>query len=383
MAIATIRQARPEDAPICGQICYDAFLAITAAHNFPPYVPSKDAFLGLFSTIFPHSGYYCVAAEADGRIVGSNCMDERTPIAGIGPITVDPGLQNRGVGRALMRAVMKRAEERNFAGVRLVQAAYHTRSLSLYTTLGFIVREPLALMLGPAIGKASGVRAATAADVKGCNRVCWKVHGHDRGGELADAIQQGIATVVERDGRITGYSTGVKFFGHSVGETNPDLQALIAASPGFEGPGFLVPTRNAELFRWCLANRLRVGTDDADVGGTFTMSRRGVLAVDLVLKKVPHEGKVGIGLRQRRSVQSVGHCYISGTSFPQGSRGPVCSVALSVDSLTATASTARRICSPRKNRNIRFDHRPAEQNKHPKSSDRVTRRGRQECRCNM
>jgi hypothetical protein len=88
--------------------------------------------------------------------------------------------------------------------------------------------------------------------------VCWKVHGHDRGGELAAAIQQGIATVVERDGRITGYSTGVKFFGHSVGETNPDLEALIAAAPGFEGPGFLVPTRNAELFRWCLANGLRV-----------------------------------------------------------------------------------------------------------------------------
>jgi GNAT superfamily N-acetyltransferase len=258
MATTTIRQARPEDAAFCGQVCYDAFLGITAAHNFPPYVPSKDAFTGLFSMMLSHPGYYCVAAEADGRIVGSNCIDERAPIAGIGPITVDPATQNRGVGRTLMRAVMKRAEERNFAGVRLVQAAYHSRSLSLYTTLGFIVREPLALMLGPAIGKGNGVRAATAADVKGCNRVCWKVHGHDRAGELADAIQEGSATVVERDGRITGYSTGVKFFAHSVGETNPDLQALIAAAPVFEGPGFLVPTRNTELFRWCLANGLRV-----------------------------------------------------------------------------------------------------------------------------
>jgi GNAT superfamily N-acetyltransferase len=258
MAMATIRQARPEDAAVCGQICYDAFLGITAAHNFPPYVPSKDVFVGSFSMMLSHPGFYCVAAEADGRIVGSNCMDERTPIAGIGPITVDPGTQNRGVGRALMRAVMKRAEERNFAGVRLVQAAYHSRSLSLYTTLGFVVREPLALMLGPAMGKGTGVRPATAGDVKGCNRVCWKVHGHDRGGELADAIQQGSATVVERDGRITGYSTGVKFFGHSVAETNPDLQALIAAVPDLEGPGFLVPTRNTELFRWCLANGLRV-----------------------------------------------------------------------------------------------------------------------------
>jgi hypothetical protein len=255
---AVVRVTTPDDSGVCGQICFDAFLGITAAHNFPPYVPSKDPFVGLLSTMFSHPGFYCVAAEAGGRIVGSNCMDERTPIAGIGPITVDPGIQNRGVGRALMMAVMKRAEERKFAGVRLVQAAYHNRSLSLYTTLGFNVREPLALMLGPAIGKNNGVRAATAADLEDCNRVCRQVHGHDRGGELMDAIQQRAATVVERDGRITGYSTGVTLFGHSVGETNPDLQALIAATSSFEGPGFLVPTRNAELFRWCLASGLRV-----------------------------------------------------------------------------------------------------------------------------
>jgi GNAT superfamily N-acetyltransferase len=258
MGTVTIRQARPEDAAVCGQICYDAFVGITAAHNFPPYLPGKDPFVGMMSMTFAHPGCYCVVAEVDGRIVGSNCMDERSVIAGIGPITVEAGTQNRGIGRALMLAVMKRAEERKFPGVRLVQAAYHNRSLSLYTTLGFDAREPLSLMQGPAIGKNSGVRPATAADLEACNRVCRKVHGHDRGGELAEAIQHGNATVVERGGRITGYSTGVAFFGHSVGETNPDLQALIAAAPAFGGPGILVPTRNADLFRWCLANGLRV-----------------------------------------------------------------------------------------------------------------------------
>jgi predicted N-acetyltransferase YhbS len=257
MAIVTIRPARPEDAAACGQICYDAFLGITMAHNFPPYLPSKDPFVGLLSMTFSHPGHYSVVAEADGRIVGSNCMDERSAIAGIGPITVDPATQNRGVGRALMLDVMKRAEERKFAGVRLVQAAYHNRSLSLYTTLGFDVREPLALMQGPPIGKRGDVRPATTADIDACNRVCRQVHGHDRAGELAEAVQQNTATVVERNGRITGYSTGVAFFGHSVGETNADLQALIAAAPAFGGPGILVPTRNAELFRWCLANGLR------------------------------------------------------------------------------------------------------------------------------
>jgi len=64
--------------------------------------------------------------------------------------------------------------------------------------------------------------------------------------------------VVERDGRITGYTSGMAFFGHSVAETNADMQALIAASDAFGGPGILVPTRNAALFRWCLENGLRV-----------------------------------------------------------------------------------------------------------------------------
>jgi hypothetical protein len=73
-----------------------------------------------------------------------------------------------------------------------------------------------------------------------------------------DAIKQGTATVAERDGRITGYSTSVSFFGHSVGETNEELKALIGAAPAFLGPGFLMPTRNSDLFRWCLERGLRV-----------------------------------------------------------------------------------------------------------------------------
>ena len=102
------------------------------------------------------------------------------------------------------------------------------------------------------------VRAARTADMEQCNRVCGKVHGHDRAGELSDAIQQGTAFVVERHARITGYTTVMAFFGHSVGETNLDLQALISSADSFGGPGIIVPTRNSDLFRWCLANGLRV-----------------------------------------------------------------------------------------------------------------------------
>ena len=64
--------------------------------------------------------------------------------------------------------------------------------------------------------------------------------------------------MVENNGRITGYATEIGFLGHAVGETTDDLKALIAAAPSFSGPGFLLPMRNAELFRWCLEQGLRV-----------------------------------------------------------------------------------------------------------------------------
>jgi predicted N-acetyltransferase YhbS len=260
-AAVTIRRATPADLPASAQICFEAFHKINTDHNFPPDVDSPERAAGLLSHMFPDPGFFCVVAEADGRIAGSNCMDERDAIAGIGPITIDPKVQNRGIGRKLMQAVLERARERNFAGVRLVQAAFHNRSLSLYTNLGFDVREPLSVMQGPAIKKTFegfAVRPAQLADLEACNRVALGVHGHHRGGDLAPSIQRGSALVVERHGRITGYASSLAFSGHAVAETNPDLQAIIAAGDAFQGPGLLVPSRNAELFRWCLAHGLHV-----------------------------------------------------------------------------------------------------------------------------
>jgi GNAT superfamily N-acetyltransferase len=256
-----IRSAKLEDAEVCGQICYDAFYKIGTDHNFPPDVAAPAVGVAILQGIFSDPGFYCVVAEEGGRIVGSNCLDERSMIAGLGPITVDPAAQNARVGRQLMEEVLQRAASRNFAGVRLVQAAFHNRSLSLYTKLGFIAREPLSVMQGPAMGKGvdgCSVRPAQLADLDECNRVCLMVHGHHRGGELTGALNRGTATVVERGGRITGYVSAMAFFGHAVAEANLDLQALIGAAASFGGPGILVPTRNAELFRWCLNSGLRV-----------------------------------------------------------------------------------------------------------------------------
>jgi GNAT superfamily N-acetyltransferase len=256
-----LRIAVPDDSRACGKICYDAFSTISAAHAFPCDFPGPEAATGVLSTMFSSPGFYCVVAEHEGRIVGSNCLDERSVIAGVGPITIDPGAQNLGIGRRLMHAVMDRASEQGAAGIRLVQAAFHNRSLSLYAGLGFDVREPLACMQGRTVQRSFGlsaVRPAGQADLGPCNALSRRVHGFDRGTELAQAIQQGTAKVVERGGSITGYTTNLAFFGHTTAETNLDLQSLIASAESFGGPGILVPSRNSALFRWCLLNGLRV-----------------------------------------------------------------------------------------------------------------------------
>ena len=256
-----LRPGIPEDAEACGRICYDAFATLAAAHGFPCDFPSPDVATGLVSALLAHPGIYAVVAEAGGVVVGSNFLDERAAIAGVGPITVDPGVQDGTVGRHLMVAVMDRAAARDKPGVRLVQAAYNIRSLALYARLGFEVRETLACLQGPALHTefdGSIVRAATDDDLEACDRICHAVHGHDRSPQVADAIFLGKARVVERDGKLTGYSTGLSFFDHSVGERDDDIQALIGAADAFGGPGILVPMRNTALFRFCLQHGLRV-----------------------------------------------------------------------------------------------------------------------------
>jgi hypothetical protein len=204
------------------------------------------------------TGFYSIVAEENGRIVGSNFADRRSSIAGIGPISVDPEAQNQGIGRKLMEAAIDHFAASNVPGIRLVQAAYHNRSLSLYTKLGFQTREMLSLMQGPALNiKFPGyeVRSATEADIAACNLLCRRVHGFDRSVELCQASSAGTAIVVEHLGRITGYATDIGFFAHAVAETNRDLKSLIGA---FRGPGFLLPTRNHEVFAWCLESGLKL-----------------------------------------------------------------------------------------------------------------------------
>jgi predicted N-acetyltransferase YhbS len=255
-----IRPVTQTDASICGRICFEAFAAIADQHRFPRDFQSPDVSTDLISSMIESPRFFGVVAERDGEVVGSNFLDERSAVVSVGPVTVAPNSQNDGVGRSLVTAVLGRARIRRVPAIRLMHSAYHSRSLSLYSKVGFEVRDSFAVVQGsrPQYAGTATVRLAHMADLRACDALCQRVHGMDRHGEVTDSISAQSARVVLRGGRITAYTTGVGFFGHSVAETVADLQVLIADADEYAGTGFLVPTRNTRLLRWCLEGGLRV-----------------------------------------------------------------------------------------------------------------------------
>jgi predicted N-acetyltransferase YhbS len=256
-----IRLIQQGDITECGRISYEAHRAVAAAHNFPPEQPSVEFSIGLINAKLKDPNAHGMLAERDGSIVGSIFLNyfPPAPVAVIGPLTVHPSHEG-GVGQRLMEVALEEARTRNVESVRLVQSPSHLRSLVLYSKLGFDVREPLVLIRGrppSAQVRERSVRPATDDDIGFCNSLCLRVHGLERELELRIAIEQKVATVVERSGRITGYATGIGFKGYAVGETTDDIKALISSTPSFFGPGFFVPTRNGQLFRWLLGAGLR------------------------------------------------------------------------------------------------------------------------------
>ena len=258
----TLREAEPADAARCAEIVFEAFGAIHDHHRFQRDFPVLDAAAGLTDMFIGHPQIWGVVAEVDGQIVGSNFLDERSPIRGVGPITVAPEGQNSGVGRRLMEAVIERGKDA--PGVRLLQDSFHMRSLALYEGLGFDVKEPVAVITGsPRGGDTSDheVRPLEDEDLDDCGELCRKVHGYERTNELRDAKQAFAPFVALRDGRIVAYASAVSFWpmNHGVAETAADMQALlVGAAASIDEPiAFLVPLRS-ELFRWSLEQGLRL-----------------------------------------------------------------------------------------------------------------------------
>jgi predicted N-acetyltransferase YhbS len=260
-----IRAATRRDAGACGRVIYEAFKGIAEHHGFPPDFRSVQAATRVASFFIDHSATFAVVAEIDAQVVGTSFLDERDAIRGVGGVAVNPPMQGHGIGRRLMGAVLERA--RGSVGVRLVQDAFSTASMSLYASLGFEVKEPLASMRGtPKSRPAAGaqVRPLTDEDLGACAALCQRVHGFTRTNELKDALAAPAVCspfAALRAGRIVAYTyTVFQNLAHGVAQTEADMRALILGigAATLEPFSLFVPTRQASFFRWCLREGLRV-----------------------------------------------------------------------------------------------------------------------------
>lgn len=260
-----IRAITADDAEHCGRVIYEAFQSIDDLRNLPRDFPNAESARQMAGMAINDPAIYGVAAVSDdGEFLGSNFLWEHDAIRGVGPITIDPQVQSKGVGRRLMEAVIERGKDA--PGIRLVQGAYNLVSMSLYTRLGFDVVEPLVIVEGTPNGAeettGAEIRPLEENDLEECNELCRRTHGFDRANELRQISRMFPAFVAVRSGRITGYASAPVMWqlNHAVAETTEDMRALLAGAARLSGRplSFLLPTRQAELFRWSLKNGLRV-----------------------------------------------------------------------------------------------------------------------------
>ncbi len=261
-----IRPIEQNDAESCGKIGYEAHKTISSAHGYPSEQPSEEFGIGLIRRLLGNPNSWGVLAERQGKTLGSIFLHKfpPSPVAVIGPLTVHPSAEG-GIGRILMDAALTQARKQNHDQIRLVQSPSHIRSFVLYTKSGFTLREPLFLMQGQSLQGGNNTSSANVRlvrddnDISVCNELCKSVYGFSREMELRQAKDQGIATMIERDGVITGYAAGIGMFGHAVAKSNEDLKALIANASTILSPGFFAPARNHEIINWLLENGFQIG----------------------------------------------------------------------------------------------------------------------------
>jgi len=261
----TIRPMKQEDVETCGHICYEAFKSLADRHNFRPDFPSPEFAIQIAQSFQANPHVYSIVAEnEDGKLIGSNYLWEYDAIRAVGPVSVDPQKQSKGAGRELMEAVMARGAGSD--GIRLVQDSFNLTSMSLYTSLGFAVKEPLVLVEGVIKGKVPPrieVRLLQDADTEQCTKLCRRVYGIARTNELKNTPPGLPSFVAVRDGHISAYASAPHLWAmnYAVAETEEDMQAVLTGASNLSGGqsiSFLLPTRQTDLFRWCLERGMRV-----------------------------------------------------------------------------------------------------------------------------
>jgi len=121
----------------------------------------------------------CLAAELDGRVIGSGLGMDWGSVFVVGPVTVDPALWSRGVARQLMDGLMALIAAR--PAVTLAALFTHpqsTKHIRLYESYGFMPQSLIGVFSKPVAAASAAAPAfslyshLSAADQEGALAAC-------------------------------------------------------------------------------------------------------------------------------------------------------------------------------------------------------------------
>ena len=254
--------ATKEHIPLLGDICHRAFSSLHDRFGIERDIPDPQIGEMILSQTVLRPDYTGVMAVLDGKIVGSNFLTFADEVAGVGPITVDPDVQSRGIGRKLMQWAVDEAGRRGIAQTRLFQEALNTTSLSLYTSLGFEWRDSAMLMNVPPAEQADPhVRPITVDDIGSIAELYRMSYGLSRAGDAAQLLEWQIPGFIKiRDGEPLAYQFAT-LFGHAGAVTDEELLEIASQSALHLPPPlrkYILPMARPGLLRQALAKGHRV-----------------------------------------------------------------------------------------------------------------------------
>jgi len=228
-----IRPLTATDVDAVAEVEFAASHEVALRHGMRPPVravrESRAVVRGLLAAD-PLGGF---VAEEDGRVVGHAWIHARGPIAVVGPIAVEPAMQRRGLGRALLVHCLQAAGSRT-TQVRLVHDGYDTGALELWMSEGFRIVAPvleLELPAGaavPPVAPAPSVtlRPATTSDQARIVSRDTRTFGAARAQDVERLLRAGRGVIAERGKAVVGFALGG--FGR-LGPAAADEPALVLA----------------------------------------------------------------------------------------------------------------------------------------------------------
>jgi GNAT superfamily N-acetyltransferase len=242
-------------------------------------LPDPMAFMGdadYVRTRWAADPTVALAAELDGRLVGTNFVTRWGSVGFFGPLTVLPDLWNTGVARALLDATMPIFTEWGVTHCGLFTFGHSTKHVALYQTYGFMPRFLTAVMAKPpAAGSTTGTLLSEALDpqaaVAGCHAITDALYpGFEVDREIRAAQHQKLGDTVlvtDQDGSVAAFA---------VCHTGPGTEAGSGAcfiKVGAARPGPQVEADFGRLLDACEAYAARSGAQVLIAG--VNTSRRG------------------------------------------------------------------------------------------------------------